>query len=318
MMLIDEFIPISVATLSGSVPPGVDLYTHETATDRFRLYKRADYPLDDADLQHLKDRKVRNLFISRREQEQYQQYLRSLLFDESACTPLKTRVGAMNDVVRDVLQKSFASEDIEKTVANASQLSEVMVELVCDEEFVADQLLHVLHHDYTTFTHSANVAHYAVILAKEQGYPSEELRQIAAGALLHDLGKLGIAENILCKPERLDEFERRRIEEHPRDGFMQLCRQQNLSKGQLMMVYQHHEKVDGTGYPVGCVGDEIHPWARLCAVVDVFEALTSFRPYREPMKHARAIELMTRESDQAFDTDLFQCWKTIVESCSIA
>ena len=80
-----------------------------------------------------------------------------------------------------------------------------------------------------------------------------------------------------------------------------------------MMVYQHHERNDGTGYPVGLRGDDMHPWAKLCAIVDVFEALTSQRPYRTPMTHQKALDVLKRESGSALDPEMLQCWISIIQ-----
>ena len=77
---------------------------------------------------------------------------------------------------------------------------------------------------------------------------------------------------ILTKPAALSPEDRAIIKEHPRTGFLKLCRRPDLTRGQLMMVYQHHERIDGKGYPTGQVGAEIHDWGRICAVVDVYEA----------------------------------------------
>ena len=80
------------------------------------------------------------------------------------------------------------------------------------------------------------------------------------------------------------------------------------------MAYSHHERLDGRGYPVGLVGKEIHPWARICMIVDVFEALTSERPYRSPMSRRKAIELQQRDAGSAFDTDMLRCWTEIIKN----
>ena len=164
-----------------------------------------------------------------------------------------------------------------------------------------------------TFTHSANVSYYCVFLAKHLGISErEDLDAIASGALVHDLGKLDVPDAILTKPARLSDSEFEIIKRHPLDGFLQLKDRQDVNFGQLMMVYQHHEWMNGKGYPVGVTGKEIHPWGRLCAVVDVFEALTSSRPYRGPMATSRALQIMERESGDHFDEEMFQCWKTII------
>ncbi len=100
---------------------------------------------------------------------------------------------------------------------------------------------------------------------------------------------------------------------HPVLGFRKLAHREDLFEGQLMMAYQHHERLDGKGYPVGCVESDIHPWAKLCAVVDVFEALTSQRPYRTPMPRSKALMLQQRDSGTAFDPEMLACWKSIIQ-----
>ena len=79
-----------------------------------------------------------------------------------------------------------------------------------------------------------------------------------------------------------------------------------------MMIYQHHEQIDGSGYPVGHVGREFHEWGRLCAVCDVFEALTSHRPYRAGYPFEKACEMMLAKSGTAFDRDYLTCWMQFV------
>jgi HD-GYP domain-containing protein (c-di-GMP phosphodiesterase class II) len=141
-----------------------------------------------------------------------------------------------------------------------------------------------------------------------------ELRQIAVGAMLHDLGKLGIPESILTKPGMLDDRELDLVKSHPVLGFRKLCRRSDLNYGQLMMVYQHHERMDGLGYPVGSAADEIHAWTRICSVVDVFEALTSNRPYRAHLRIDEVLGLMDLSSGTRFDRGVYECWKATIKT----
>ena len=104
------------------------------------------------------------------------------------------------------------------------------------------------------------------------------------------------------------------MKRHPTDGFLKLKDQENVSFDQLMMVYQHHEWQNGNGYPVGITVEEIHPWAKICVVADVFEALTSDRPYRSSMPLSKAMEIMDSESNAHFDEEILRCWKTIITS----
>jgi HD-GYP domain-containing protein (c-di-GMP phosphodiesterase class II) len=186
--------------------------------------------------------------------------------------------------------------------------------LICREEMTAGELLRILNHDYHTFTHSANVSFYCVLLAKASGITDfDDLRQIATGAMLHDFGKLDIAESILKKRGRLDDTEMDVIERHPAIGLRLLATRDDLTYAQLMMVYQHHERMDGSGYPVGVSGSKIHPWAQICAIVDVYKALTSHRPYRRGLPQEDAIAIMDRQAGMGLNQGLWKCWKTIIQ-----
>jgi putative nucleotidyltransferase with HDIG domain len=314
-MFVTDLIAISVSTLSPTTAIGADLYCRIDDTDRAQLFRGADYPMKSEDLNRLKSRGVHQLFIARESRAQYQDYLREIAAGGGdGSVDNSQRSTALNEVVLDVLQTSFRGKNTDKTVGAAAQLSSIAAGLVTREDFAAGDLFRVLHHDYATFTHSANVAYYAGILATELGHSHHEVELIIAGGLLHDLGKLEIPDAILTKPGRLDEEEFLTIQRHPLTGFRQVANRNDLTYPQLMMIYQHHERLDGGGYPVGCTADEIHPWAKLCAVVDIYEAVTSQRPYRTPMPRKQAIELLQRESGTALDPEIVQCWISIIQN----
>ena len=79
-----------------------------------------------------------------------------------------------------------------------------------------------------------------------------------------------------------------------------------------MMAYQHHERIDGKGYPVRIAGDEMHYWAKICAVIDVFEALTGKRPYRKPEPLPKVLDYMTDAADKHFDKEIVRCWSAVI------
>jgi HD-GYP domain-containing protein (c-di-GMP phosphodiesterase class II) len=170
-------------------------------------------------------------------------------------------------------------------------------------------------HDYSTFTHMTHVATYSIMLARKFGFHDPaELSEIAKGGLLHDVGKRFISIAILEKPERLDEKEMGVIREHPRCGFSELCLRNDISWGALMMIYQHHERCQGGGYPVGSVSDEIHPWAKICAIADVFDAMCSNRAYHGSTAAGEVIDYLQQQAGKGFDKEMVQCWSTMIES----
>ena len=315
--LIDDYMQISIATLVTGKQLNVRLFTRDAGSSAARLYKSEEVPFEEKDRQKLLSQGKRFLWIRKSEHEAYQSYLRenlsSTLNDESL--PAINRAASLGEVVRDVMSSTFKKGETESIVECSTDLADNCVNLLSREDLMAGELVGVLHHDYHTFTHSTNVAFYAVMLAKALGVSDEkELSEIAIGGFVHDLGKLDISEAILTKPGKLDDDEFEIIRDHPRSGFRKLCRREDMNFGQLMMVYQHHERIDGRGYPVGAVGDELHFWAKICTVVDVFEALTSNRPYRKAIPRSEVEQMMRRDIGKAFDPEILECWMSTIKS----
>jgi HD-GYP domain-containing protein (c-di-GMP phosphodiesterase class II) len=128
----------------------------------------------------------------------------------------------------------------------------------------------------------------------------EEIVQIRRGALLHDIGKLGVADSILNKVGLLDPEERFKMQEHPIFAYKMLRTIKYLQNA-IDIPHLHHEKWDGTGYPNGLKGEEIPFVARMFAIVDVFEALTSDRSYRKAWSRQKAIDYIREESGRHFE-----------------
>lgn len=134
---------------------------------------------------------------------------------------------------------------------------------------------------YTSF-HSHNVAYYSREIAKAMNLSQKECDNLYLGGLLHDFGKIGISESILNKPSRLTDAEFEQIKQHPQKGYEMLKHITYFSKNSILdMVLYHHEKFDGTGYPSKLKGEEIPLVARIMAVADAFDAMTSNRIYRK-------------------------------------
>ncbi len=154
--------------------------------------------------------------------------------------------------------------------------------------------------DRTTQRHIRRVQTYAVELGRVLGLPQDELEALKAGALLHDIGKLAVPEHILCKPGRLDREEMEKMKIHPRIG-AEILETVHFPFPLVEIVRSHHEKWDGTGYPDRLKGDEIPMGARILAVVDCFDALTSDRPYRRPLTKKEALEYLRSEAGTFYD-----------------
>lgn len=309
-----KFLPVPLLTLclTGTLP--VDIYLGQDKNSAPVLFRRRHLDIAGNELATLLESGIETIYVPRDQAEDYQEHLQNNVSNiiSNGDLRLTDRLQFLGDTGRSMLREMFQADQLDGMIQQVGELSTFMSSIISENEVVLSELFDVLRHDYHTYTHVYNVASYALLLAKGLGVTDEkELQRISMGGLLHDLGKLRIPLHILNKKERLTEMEWAIIERHPTDGFIELAVRDDISAAQLMMVYQHHEKLDGSGYPVGIGGNEIHFYAKVCAVVDIFEALTSNRPYRNPATKAEALEILEGLTPHKLDQEMVQCWKAL-------
>ncbi len=169
--------------------------------------------------------------------------------------------------------------------------------------------------DTYTYGHSRKVQFYAVILAEALKLPAEKVAIVSHAALLHDIGKIGIYDGILNKPGRLDFQEMELIKTHP-DLSRTIVGHVDSLTPCLPAIHQHHERWDGAGYPSGLKGDAISLEGRILALADAFDAMTSKRPYREPLSTKKAIQELKNGAGTQFDPELVEVFIPIALSSS--
>jgi HD-GYP domain-containing protein (c-di-GMP phosphodiesterase class II) len=305
-------MPIALGTLCASSGLAFDLFMPGEQPGQMVLYRQRNHPFDQADLDRLLERGVHTLYISGHDAEEYRGYLRDNIIANEALSPVY-RYRALREAARVVLSDALANGDFGRAVSVTKDLSREMVRTVCESTLIVSELLKTMSHDYSSFTHAVNSATYCLLLAKRWGVSDEkELLEIGQGALLHDIGMQNVPRQILAKPGKLTARERQIVRQHTTSGFLALCQRDDLTFGQLMMVYGHHERCDGLGYPIGLVRSEIHPYARLCAVADTYTALTANRPHRLASRKANVQEYLDRQAGRAFDEEMVLCWISTV------
>ena len=293
------------------IRPPVDLdfslYIYAEGDTAPRLYRDRKFPIKAADIDRLKQGGTDYLYVVSNDIEAYCDYLKETVVEDTTIAPT-VRYEALRQATRSVFNNAAANQLIDEVVVVSEYLGQKTVDLICNDEVLLADLFQVMTHDYDTFNHAVNVSTYCVMIAREMGcYGQESLVEIAQGALLHDYGKQYLPRWLLNQTDPLSQAQKETVMRHLLRGFEELCHRDDLSWGQLMMVYQHHERCDGRGYPVASVGREIHEWARICAVADVFDAMSRNRPYRRSIDDADVLAYLDRQAGRGFDEEMVRC-----------
>lgn len=290
----------------------VDLYIKQGSGRSLVLYRERNHPVKPSDLDRLAKRGIHTLYVSTKDREAYHAAVHEGLYGDGRISPAR-RYRIFQDFSKVGFQWLFCSGTYGDLVEMAGGIVESLIGLICCQELDVRDLFNLLDHDDGIYTHSLNVTAYSLLLAWAQGIRQRpELEAIALGALLHDLGKRKVLLETFHRTGPLNSRQRKELRNHPVSGFRELIRRGDLGWGQLMMVYQHHERVDGTGYPVELPCEEIHPWARLCSVANVFCTLTSYTSYRKRMSIDDALLALDKEAGTSLDGEMVQCWKTLL------
>jgi putative nucleotidyltransferase with HDIG domain len=199
-----------------------------------------------------------------------------------------------------------------KTVQSFKDIFKNIIGFLTDNKTVLNLLATTKICENHVYTHSLNVSIYASQLAIANGLPQKKVEEIGLGALLHDLGKLFIPEEVLNKPGKLTKEEFEQIKSHCELGFENLRRVHEIPLTVAHCALQHHERIDGAGYPRGLKGAEIHEYAKILSVADVFDAVTSHRVYRPGMLPHKGIEILYAGSGTQFERDQIQLFKNCI------
>ncbi|MBY0450784.1 MAG: HD domain-containing protein [Cyanobacteria bacterium] len=218
--------------------------------------------------------------------------------------------GILDPALSDSFLKSmrYFLDGIRRGAAPDVALCELLADkLVCEVTTKADQLQYLSQmrvRDQFTYSHTMEVSALAVALAMKAGFGKKEIREIGLASIIHDLGKLLIPKRIMFKPGRLSEKEFEVMKLHPGLGYRIIRDSLKLSDDIARPALEHQEMFGGGGYPNNLSGNEIHPYSHIVKIADVYDALTSKRPYKEAIASQKAIKIMLSEGARSFHPEL--------------
>ncbi|MFU0824470.1 HD-GYP domain-containing protein [Clostridium sp.] len=228
---------------------------------------------------------------------------------------IKDTFSNIHNYVSNSISPKVSSNDIKKSVSYSSSIKEVAEDLldeVLGRKNIMINLVDIKSMDNYTYQHCVNVSIIALIIGTQLKLRKSELLDLCVGSLLHDIGKVFIPKEILNKKGLLTSKEFQIIKTHSNKGYEYLKGNLEISPPARVVVLQHHEKINGTGYPDGRHGDEITKLSKITAVADVYDALTSDRPYRRAMSPNEALEYIFANGGTHFDYETVRAFSSVI------
>lgn len=226
----------------------------------------------------------------------------------TSLSDLEDRIRGIEVGADDFLSKPFHPAELFARIRSLLKLKQFTDELEDAEDVLCTLALSVEAKDAYTDGHCERLSRYSVVLGRSLGLPQEHLKALHRGGYLHDVGKIAIPESILNKKTSLNEEEWQIMREHPVIG-ERICKPLKSLKFVLPIIRHHHERWDGRGYPDGLKGQEIPLTARIIQVVDIYDALSTARPYKSPLDAHQVFSIMRQESEKG------SCDPRLIEQC---
>lgn len=210
----------------------------------------------------------------------------------------KVAVRAMENIIKALKEKDQMELDqarivIEKLLHDIDNRDEEIINLIAIQDY-----------DDITYTHSLNVGIISILLAKDIGFDTQTIKDIGLGGFLHDLGKIKIPYQILNKSTPLTADEYNIIKKHPVYGYELLKKDPKVNDTVKEMVLMHHEKYDGSGYPIGCKGNQISEGANIIAIAEAYDMLTTEHPYKKAVSPKEAFAIIIKDGGTHFKSDI--------------
>jgi putative two-component system response regulator len=230
----------------------------------------------------------------------------------TALTDLDDKLKGIEAGADDFLQKPFNRLELLTRVRTLIKMKKLNDRLESSESTLVALANTVEAKDPYTEGHTERVGNFSALFGKVLGFDEENQEILRKGGILHDIGKIGIRDDVLKKPGRFTPEEMEEMKKHPLIG-EKICRPLKTAAGLLNIIAYHHERIDGKGYPHGLTKSEIPVEAHIVAISDVYDACTTTRPYRVGMSVEKAVEILRMGSNSQWETDLVETFIRMVE-----
>lgn len=306
---ITNYFKIRINTLISQKPLSFDLFLK--INERLTLYVRAGDRVDQGKIDMLKNRDTGEYFyVHENNRSDYRSYVRESM--TSSALDVKEKAMILRESSMAMVEELFENPDVNQALENSRPIISQFISFIDAEPDSMSHLISLSGHDFYTYNHSLDVGIYSLGLADAIGMKGAELEEMGVAALFHDIGKRQISLDILCKKGPLSDPEWAQMQKHPQYGLFLMNDNPTITEGIKAACFEHHESWSGGGYPQALSGDEIHPFARIVAITDTYDAMTTQRSYNVPMKPTDAVTMMKEKLAGRYDPEMLKAMHQVL------
>ncbi|MFN8845606.1 MAG: HD-GYP domain-containing protein [Bdellovibrionales bacterium] len=278
---------------------------------KFYLYLKEGAQLSDGKIEnlHVKDNGG-SFFVKVSDKETYRSWVKEEINSDLVAPHQKAKILRESSLA--MMEDLFEVPDVNRALDEAKPIVTDFINFMEAHPESMHFMLSLSGHDFYTYNHSLDVSIYALGLGAVLGYDKNTLQELGIGSLFHDVGKRNVSLDILCKKGPLDEAEWAQMKMHAAYGLQILNNHPDISDAVKAAAFEHHESFEGNGYPQQLRGQEIHPFARIVALTDTYDAMTTQRSYNKPMSPLDALTMMKEKLAGRYDPEMLKAMFSVL------
>ncbi|MFP5519803.1 MAG: HD-GYP domain-containing protein [Bdellovibrionia bacterium] len=305
----NAFFRIRLSTIRPAKVTTFDIYLF--VDKKHILYLRAGDKLSDGKIEVLHSRDTGDSFFVKEEDRwKYRDWVKEELNSDFISPREKAAILRESSIA--LMEDLFENPDVHKALDESRPIISEFIDFMDKAPEAMGFMLSLSGHDFYTYNHSLDVSIYSLGLGQSLGFSKKDLEELGVGSLFHDIGKRNVSLDILCKKGGLDDAEWEQMKMHPTYGLAILNEHEGISDSIKAAAYEHHESWAGNGYPNGIAGHEIHPFARIIAITDTYDAMTTQRSYNVPLKPLDAVTMMRDKLAGRYDPDMLKAMTSVL------
>ncbi|MBC7371428.1 MAG: HD domain-containing protein [Bdellovibrionaceae bacterium] len=305
----NDYFRIRLSTIRPSRATSFDIFV--LINGQFVHYLKAGDKISELKIDTLHGRDNGNsFFVMNSQKQEYRDWVRDEMNSDDLNPFEKSKILRESSIA--LMEDLFENPDVNTALDESRPIIQNFIDFMETAPEAMGYMISLSGHDFYTYNHSLDVSIYSLGLGQALGFNKVDLEELGVGSLFHDIGKRNVALEILCKKGGLDDNEWEQMKRHPQYGLMILNQNPNVSDAIKAACFEHHESFSGNGYPQSISGQEIHPFARIVAITDTYDAMTTQRSYNVPLKPLDAVTMMKEKLAGRYDPDFLKAMYSVL------